>query len=89
MLAVKLSHSSSRLFLADLAPSRRFGGCCGFVGPFPPPLLMRYSIFVLHGSGFRGLCQDKPSYNEHIRNSFLMSIRKALILTIETRIENL
>ena len=36
-----------RRWLADLAPSRRFGGCCGINGPIPLPLLMR-SCTVVH-----------------------------------------
>jgi hypothetical protein len=45
-MAAYLSHSSPRGCLSDLAPSRRFGGCCGFVGPFPPPLSMSHYTIV-------------------------------------------
>ncbi len=32
--------------LPELAPSRRFGGCREFIGPFPPSLLMRVCDFL-------------------------------------------
>src|SRR5262245_56662954 len=33
--------------LPELAPSRRFGGCRGIVGPVPPPLWIRVSDYVV------------------------------------------
>src|SRR4051812_22587202 len=33
--------------LPELAPSRRFGGCRGIVGPVPPPLWIRVSDYSI------------------------------------------
>jgi hypothetical protein len=49
-------HLPGLKILAELAPSRRFGGCREIIGPFPPSLWMSCILFAHDNSAVR-VCQ--------------------------------